>query len=172
MTQGKGIGECPAGTGWVSQGAIGDFQQDWESEWHWADGHFQHPHVLAGLYSLLPLLSTTLTPAQTAERRFPNLFNLVMDILSTQASSVPCQCLFSSGKETYTAHRNRIQPKLMEALQALKFSSHSNSLSGPLCHLVCSLQTEHYSAEDTLYQNLTPWWKQYPSTRAYTRTGL
>ena len=23
-------------------------------------------------------------------------------------------------------------------------------LSGPLCHLVCSLQTEHYSAEDTL----------------------
>ena len=23
-------------------------------------------------------------------------------------------------------------------------------LSGPLCHLVCSLQTERYSAEDTL----------------------
>ena len=45
-------------------------------------------------------------------------------------------------------------------------------LSGPLCHLVCSLQTECYSAEDTLYQLLTPWWKQYPSTRAYTRTGL
>ena len=46
------------------------------------------------------------------------------------------------------------------------------NLSGPLCHLVRSLQTERYSAEDTLYQNLTPWWKQYPSTRAYTRTGL
>ena len=45
-------------------------------------------------------------------------------------------------------------------------------VSGPLCHLVRSLQTERYSAEDTLYQNLTPWWKQYPSTRAYTRTGL
>ena len=47
-----------------------------------------------------------------------------------------------------------------------------NSLSGPLCHLVRSLQTERYSAEDTLYQNLMPWWKPYPSTRAYTRTGL
>ena len=45
-------------------------------------------------------------------------------------------------------------------------------VSGPLCHLVRSLQTERYSAEDTLYQNLTPWWKPYPSTRAYTRTGL
>ena len=45
-------------------------------------------------------------------------------------------------------------------------------MSGPLCHLVCSLQTERYSAEDTLYQLLTPWWKQYLSTRAYTRTGL
>ena len=46
------------------------------------------------------------------------------------------------------------------------------SVSGPLCHLVRSLQTEHYSAEDTLYQTLTPWWKPYPSTRAYTRAGL
>ena len=45
-------------------------------------------------------------------------------------------------------------------------------LSGPLCHLVRSLQTEHYSAEDTLYQPLTPWWKPYPSTRSYTRAGL
>ena len=66
---------------------------------------------------------------QTVERRFPNLFNLVMDVLPTQASSVPCERLFSSGKETYTACRNRIQPKLMEALQALKFSSRSNSLN-------------------------------------------
>ena len=39
----------------------------------------------------------------------------------------------------------------------------SGTLSGPLCHLVRSLQTEHYSAENTLYQNLTPEGKQYPS---------
>ena len=49
---------------------------------------------------------------------------------------------------------------------------HWLGLSGPLCHLVRSLQTEHYSAENTLYQTLKPWWKPYPSTRAYTRAGL
>ena len=38
-----------------------------------------------------------------------------------------------------------------------------DTLSGPLCHLVRSLQTERYSAEDTLYQNLTPEGKLYPS---------
>ena len=36
-------------------------------------------------------------------------------------------------------------------------------LSGPLCHLVRSLQTERYSTEDTLYQNLTPEGKLYLS---------
>ena len=45
-----------------------------------------------------------------AEMRFPSLFCLAMDVLPTQASSVPCELLFSSGKETYTAHRNRIRP--------------------------------------------------------------
>ena len=37
------------------------------------------------------------------------------------------------------------------------------NVSGPLCHLVCSLQTECYSIEDTLYQNLMPEGKLYPS---------
>jgi len=50
-----------------------------------------------------------------------------MDVLPAQASSVPCERLFSSGKETCTARRNRIKPNLMEALQALKLSSRSNS---------------------------------------------
>ena len=62
------------------------------------------------------------------EKVFPNLFCLAMDVLPAQASSVPCERLFSSGKETCTARRNRIQPKLMEALQALKFSSRNGSL--------------------------------------------
>ena len=60
-----------------------------------------------------------------------------MDVLPAQASSVPCECLFLSGKETYTARQNRIQLKLMEALQALKLSSHNHSLN----------LTEHLSAE-------------------------
>ena len=45
-----------------------------------------------------------------------------MDILPIQASSVPCERVFSSGKETHSARRNRISPDLMEALQLLKFS--------------------------------------------------
>ena len=36
-------------------------------------------------------------------------------------------------------------------------------MSGPLCHLVHSLQTERYSSEDTLYQILKPEGNTYPS---------
>ena len=72
------------------------------------------------------LLHPSLTPVQVMEDKFPNLFCLAMDILPAQASSVPCKHLFLFGKETHTPHRNRIQPRLMEALQALKFSSHNN----------------------------------------------
>ena len=45
-----------------------------------------------------------------------------MDILPIQGSSVSCERVFSSAKETTTARRNRISPELMEALQMLKFS--------------------------------------------------
>lgn len=44
-----------------------------------------------------------------------------MDYLPVQATSVPCERVFSSAKETDTAKRNRISPVLMEALQLLKF---------------------------------------------------
>ena len=46
-----------------------------------------------------------------------------MDILSIQASSVPCERVFSSSKETITARRNSLSPQLVEALQLLKFST-------------------------------------------------
>jgi len=44
-----------------------------------------------------------------------------MDYLPVQATSVPCERVFSSSKETDTAKRNRINPALMEAIQLLKF---------------------------------------------------
>jgi hAT family C-terminal dimerisation region len=45
---------------------------------------------------------------------------MAMDYLPIQASSVPCERIFSSSAETDTKRRNRISPLLMEALQMLK----------------------------------------------------
>jgi hypothetical protein len=49
------------------------------------------------------------------------LFVIAMDYLLIQATSVPCECIFSSAKETDTAKWNYISPVLIEALQLLKF---------------------------------------------------
>jgi len=54
-------------------------------------------------------------------REFPTLFAIALDYLPIQASSVPCERVFLSAKETDTRKRNRIHPALMEALQTLKF---------------------------------------------------
>jgi len=55
---------------------------------------------------------------------------LAVDVLAIQGSSVPCERVFSSGKETMSARRNRIKYDLMEALQMLKFSiNHGNELN-------------------------------------------
>lgn len=45
-----------------------------------------------------------------------------MDYLPVQATSVPCERVFSSAKGTDTSKRNRMSPILMEALQLLKFT--------------------------------------------------
>jgi hypothetical protein len=53
-----------------------------------------------------------------------------MDILPIQASSVPCERVFSPSKETTTARRNKLHPQLVEALQVLKFEhKHNNMLN-------------------------------------------
>lgn len=49
-----------------------------------------------------------------------------MDVLAIQGSAVPCERVFSSGKETMSARRSRIKYDLMEALQMLKFSLNHN----------------------------------------------
>lgn len=46
-----------------------------------------------------------------------------MDLLPVQATSVPCERVFSASKETATARRNRLAPKIMEATQILKFQA-------------------------------------------------
>jgi hypothetical protein len=49
------------------------------------------------------------------------MFRVAMDVLPVQASAVPCESAFSSGKQTATPNRNRLNPALMEALQLLKY---------------------------------------------------
>jgi hypothetical protein len=46
-----------------------------------------------------------------------------MDLIPVQATSVPCERVFSASKETTTARRNRLTPKIVEALQILKFQA-------------------------------------------------
>jgi hypothetical protein len=59
---------------------------------------------------------------QDHQLTWPMIFLLAIDILPIQGSSVPCERIFSSSKETMTAWRNCISSTLMEALQILKFA--------------------------------------------------
>jgi len=52
-----------------------------------------------------------------------------MDYLPIQASSVPCERVFSLSTETDTKRRNCINPLMMEALQMLKFHLKQKHLS-------------------------------------------
>jgi hypothetical protein len=54
---------------------------------------------------------------------------MAMDYLPVQATSVPCERVFSSAKDTDSAKRNRINPVLMEALQMLKYSLRKERLN-------------------------------------------
>jgi len=54
---------------------------------------------------------------------------MAMDYLLIQASSVPCERVFSSSGEMDTKRRNRISPLTMEALQMLKFHLKKRRLS-------------------------------------------
>ena len=55
--------------------------------------------------------------------RWPTLFKLAMDLIPIHATSVPCECVFSSSKETASARRNCLGPRIMEATQILKFQA-------------------------------------------------
>ncbi|TFY51345.1 hypothetical protein EVG20_g11041, partial [Dentipellis fragilis] len=61
-------------------------------------------------------------------QNFPTLFSMAMDFMPIQATSVPCERVFSSSAETDMKKRNRLGPEIMEALQILKFMEKNNRL--------------------------------------------
>ncbi|EAU93647.2 hypothetical protein CC1G_02877 [Coprinopsis cinerea okayama7 len=60
---------------------------------------------------------------------FPTIYRVALDIMSSQASAVPCERVFSSGKETDTMRRAGLSPAMMEVLQILKFNLKSERMS-------------------------------------------
>ena len=60
---------------------------------------------------------------QEHQKKWPTLFKLALDLIPIQATSVPCERVFSSSKETTRARRNRLKPNIMEATQILKFQA-------------------------------------------------
>ncbi|EIN03294.1 hATC-domain-containing protein, partial [Punctularia strigosozonata HHB-11173 SS5] len=80
------------------------------------DRYCEEPVVQNGIENGLDLLRYW----QINKHSFPLLYRVALDILPAQASSVACERLFSSAKETDTLRRNRLSPAVMEALQFLK----------------------------------------------------
>ena len=52
---------------------------------------------------------------------YPTICKTAFDFLPVQASSVPCERVFSPSADTDTHKCNRIKPDLMEALQLQKY---------------------------------------------------
>lgn len=60
--------------------------------------------------------------------KYPLLWKVARDILPAQASSVPCERVFSSSKQTTSPQRNALSPQIVEKLQVLKFGLKQDQL--------------------------------------------
>ncbi|KIJ61916.1 hypothetical protein HYDPIDRAFT_95771, partial [Hydnomerulius pinastri MD-312] len=60
---------------------------------------------------------------------FPLLSHIALNVLLVQASTVPCEHVLSSGKETDTEQRSNLSPETMERLQILKYLFRNDRLS-------------------------------------------
>ena len=85
---------------------------------------------------------------------YSTLFAIAMDYLPVQASSVPCEQVFSSSAETDMHHRNHICPLTMEALQMLKFSLRKECLDFTTGWKTSEKEMKDNDAEKDLLQRL------------------
>ena len=76
-------------------------------------------YVISNGKQVLLLISPT--PMQLSESMLPTCYDMSLNYLPIQVSSVPSECVFSSSTETDTKRCNCINLVLMEALQMLKF---------------------------------------------------
>ena len=58
---------------------------------------------------------------QEHEHVFPTLFKVAMSYLAIQGTAIPSERVFSSSAETLTKCHSHLQPKMIEALQMLKY---------------------------------------------------
>jgi len=113
-------------------------------------GRTHQPPSLAALDELQLYLQAGLEPLgldivewwDTHSTRYPVLFRIAMDYLPIQASSVPCERVFSSSGETDTPRRSRTSPQLMGALQVIKFAQRKARLDFSLQYLTDVSQLE------------------------------
>ncbi|OBZ73092.1 Zinc finger BED domain-containing protein 4 [Grifola frondosa] len=90
---------------------------------------------------------------EISECVYPTLFSMAMDYLPIQASSVPCERVFSSSVQTDIKKRNHMKPILMEALQILKFGLKKDRLdftTGWITSEESMVETQHSDERDIL----------------------
>ncbi|GLB39419.1 hypothetical protein LshimejAT787_0605810 [Lyophyllum shimeji] len=59
---------------------------------------------------------------QDNHQKYPTLGRMALDILPAQASSIPCERLFSGSKQTADARRTKLGAKVFEELQIMKYA--------------------------------------------------
>ena len=77
--------------------------------------------MVAGMYTLKCDCSLTHVIQKHASE-FPILARITLDYLPSQASSIPCERLFSASKQTAVDRRARLTSEKFEHLQVLKFA--------------------------------------------------
>jgi hypothetical protein len=79
---------------------------------------------------------------------------MAMDYLPIQASTIPCERVFSLSAETDTKQRNRIGPLLMKALQMVKFHLKKEHLNFTLAWIMTEEEMTDDVPEDDLLGSL------------------
>ncbi len=83
---------------------------------------------------------------------YPLLWKVARDVLPVQASSVPCERVFSSSKHTTGQQRNTLQPGIVEKLQIMKFGLKQDRLNFTVDWIQCAEEMyggmDYYGEED------------------------